>query len=299
MWFVAVVLATALLVGCSQEDETGGESMTVTDDRDREVTLPRPVTGVVSLGPSFTEIIFALEAEEKLIGVTTYCDYPEAASQKPKVGDFLNPSIERIIALEPDCILATGPTQARTIDRLEKLGLTVVQLNPESITGVLRCIRVIGHIVGRDSAAAALTGELWGSVTGLYRLTSQIENRKRVFVEIDTNPLVSAGPGSFPGELITLAGGDNIIESGSAYPVVNPEEVIRGDPEVMIIASPAVSLKEARERLGWQQVSAVRSESIRRVDPSRISRPGPRAVRGAAELYELIYPERAAQRDND
>lgn len=158
---------------------------------------------------------------------------------------------------------------------------------------------MIGHIVGRDSAAAALTGELWGSVTGLYRLTSQIENRKRVFVEIDTNPLVSAGPGSFPGELITLAGGDNIIESGSAYPVVNPEEVIRGDPEVMIIASPAVSLKEARERLGWQQVSAVRSESIRRVDPSRISRPGPRAVRGAAELYELIYPERAAQRDND
>jgi iron complex transport system substrate-binding protein len=296
--FERIVIAVALLAsvlsaGCSPENQVGAEQMAVLDDRQRDILLPLPVTRIVSLGPSFTEIIFAIGAEEKLVGVTTYCDYPEAALQKPKVGDFLNPSVERIVALEPDCVLATGPTQTRIVERLEKLGLKVVQLNPESIAGVERCIEVIGGIAGIEAVAAELIEGVRDSVAQMNRLTSQIQKRRRVFLEIDANPLVSASPGSFLGELVRLAGGENVVGSGSGYPVVNPEQVIEWDPEVIIIASPAVSLEQVRGRVGWEQVSAVKQGRICRVDPSLISRPGPRGVQGAAELHRLIYPEPA------
>ena len=293
--FPACAIAVTLVLACSVERGGSGQSFTVTDDRGREVTLPSPVTRLVSLGPSFTEVIFLLGGQDKLVGVTTYCDYPPSARQKPKVGDFLNPSIERIIALDPNCVLTTGPSQARATARLEKLGLIVVQLNPESIAGVERCVRTIGRIVANDSTVNEVIAGLRESVKELKVLTSKIQKKRSVFLEIDTNPLVTASPGSFLGELIELAGGLNIVESGSGYPVVNPEQVVEANPEVIIMANPAVSLKEVTGRVGWDHVSAVKQRRVLRVDPSLISRPGPRAVRGAAELHRLIYSEPAAQ----
>jgi iron complex transport system substrate-binding protein len=287
--WIAFILALACFLACSDERGGGEQSFTITDDRGKEVVLPRPVTRLVSLGPSFTEVIFVLGGEDKLIGVTTYCDYPPPARQKPKVGDFLNPSIERIVALEPDCVLTTGPSQARTTSKLERLGLNVVQLNPESIAGVERCIRTIGQIVAEDSTAERMIAELRESIGELRLAVSRIEKRRSVFLEIDTNPLVTASPGSFLGELLELAGARNIVETGSGYPVINPEHIVKMNPEVIIMANPAVSLDEVKGRVGWEQVSAVRYGRIRRVDPSLISRPGPRAVVGAAELHRLIY----------
>lgn len=286
---LVVLLALFLFAGCSEDVGESHRTFTFTDDRRKEVVLPRPVTKVISLAPSFTEIVYALGAEEKLIGVTTYCDYPQEATLKPKVGDFLNPSIERIIAMKPDCVLATAPSQARIIDRLEKLGLKVIQLNPESILGVERCITQIGEILDRRDSADSLVGQFRGSIRRLRKLTSSIENKKRVFLEIDTNPLVSPGPASFVGELLALAGGVNIVQSGSKYPVVNPEFVIKEDPEVIIIANPAVLPDEVKSRLGWGPVSAVRWGRVYSIDAGEISRPGPRAVKGAEELFRLIY----------
>lgn len=283
------ILAVVCFLACSDERSDGQQSFTITDDRGKEIVLPRPVMRVVSLGPSFTEVIFALGAEDKLVGVTAYCDYPPPAGEKPKVGDFLNPSIERIVALEPDCVLTTGPSQARTTSKLERLGLNVVQLNPESIAGVERCIRTIGRIVEKDTAAERVIAELRESIGELRPATSSIEKKRSVFLEIDTNPLVTASPASFLGELLVLAGGRNILETGSGYPVINPEHIVEMDPDVIIIANPAVSLDEVKDRVGWEQISAVKHERVRRIDPSLISRPGPRAVRGAAELHRLIY----------
>ncbi len=286
---LVVLLALFLFPGCSGQKEESVETFTFTDDRGKEVVLPSPVRGIISLAPSFTEIVYALGAEEKLVGVTTYCDYPQEAALKQKVGDFLNPSIERIIAMKPDCVLATAPSQARTIDRLEKLGLNVVQLNPESILGVERCIVQIGEILDRKDAADSLVDQFRGSIRRLRHLTSLIENKKRVFLEMDTNPLVSPGPASFVGELLTLAGGENVVQSNSRYPVVNPEFVIKEDPEVIIIANPAVSPEEVKSRLGWGTISAIRWGRVYSIEAGKISRPGPRAVKGAEELFRLIY----------
>lgn len=284
-----IVLAVFLCTGCSEETEEAGSTFIFTDDRGKEVVLPSPVRRIISLAPSFTEIVYALGAGEKLVGVTTYCDYPQEATLKPKVGDFLNPSVERIIAMRPDCVLATAPSQARTIDRLEKLGLNVVQLNPESILGVERCIVQIGEILDRKDAADSLVSRFRSSIQRLRHLTSSIENRKKVFVEIDTNPLVSPGPASFVGELLALAGGENIVESSSKYPVVNPELVIGKDPEVIIVANPAVTPEEVKSRLGWGTISAIRWGRVYSIEAGKISRPGPRAVKGAEELFRLIY----------
>jgi iron complex transport system substrate-binding protein len=263
---------------------------TLTDDAGRTVSLSRPVTRVVSLAPSFTEIIYAIGGEGRLVAVTTYCDYPEEATLKPKIGDFLNPSIEKIIALKPDCVLATDPTQARASETLRKLGIKVVQLNPESIAGVLKCILEIGEILDRKAAADSLVSELDSGAERLRKSAPYI-NKKKVFLEIDTNPLVSAGRASFVGELLALAGGENIIGSDSKYPVINAELVIQKDPDVIVLANPAITVKEVESRIGWGQVSAVRTGMVVSIDPSVISRPGPRAIKGALELRRLIYPE--------
>ena len=284
-----ITLALFLFAGCSEETGKSHHTFTFTDDRGKDVVLPSPVRRIVSIAPSFTEIVYALGAEEKLVGVTTYCDYPQEATLKPKVGDFLNPSIERIIAMKPDCVLATAPSQTRTIDRLEKLGFKVVQLDPESILGVERCITQIGQILDRKDSADSLADQFRSSIRRLKSLTSSIENKKRVFLEIDTNPLVSPGPASFVGELLALAGGLNIVQSGSKYPVVNPEFVIKEDPEVIIIANPAISPDEVKSRLGWGPINAIRRGRVYSIDADEISRPGARAVKGAEELFRLIY----------
>ena len=289
LWSQSLILALFLFAGCSEETGENHRTFTFTDDRGKDVVLPSPVRRIISLAPSFTEIVYALGAEERLVGVTTYCDYPQEATLKPKVGDFLNPSVERIIAMKPDCVLATAPSQARTIDRLEKLGLNVVQLNPESILGVERCMTQIGEMLDRRDVADSLVGQFSGSIRRLRDITSSIENKKKVFLEIDTNPLVSTGPASFVGELLTLAGGVNIVQSGSKYPVVNPEFIIKEDPEVIIVANPAVSTQKVKSRLGWGPISAIRWGRVYSIDAGKISRPGPRAVRGAEELFRLIY----------
>lgn len=287
-----IILFTLCIVsGCSEQVEETEETFLFRDDRGNEIALPRTVERVVSLGPSFTEIVYALGAQDRLVGVTTYCDYPREATRKPKVGDFLNPSIERIIALRPDCVLATAPAQARTIEKLEKLGLSVVQLNPESIVGVERCIVQIGEILDRSRAADCLVNQFRASVEELRDLTSSIKEKKRVFLEIDTNPLVSPSPSSFVGELIALAGGRNIVESGSGYPVINPEFVIQRNPDVIIVANPAVTPGEVKARIGWGQISAVATGGVYSIDPDLISRPGPRSIHGVLELHRLIYPE--------
>jgi iron complex transport system substrate-binding protein len=285
------LLVVSFVLGCGEKkgDESGLRIFL--DDRGREVALPGQVARVISLAPSFTEIIYALGAEEKLVGVTTYCDYPAEAKLKPRVGDFLNPSLERIVSLKPDCVLTTAPTQERVTEKLEKLGVKTLELNPESLAGLERCVALIGSLLDRVASADSLVEDLKGSVDELRELTSEVKPKRRVFLEIDTNPIVAPGPRSFVGELIVLAGGENIVESSFEYPVINPEYIIEKDPEVIVVANPGVSVDEVRSRIGWGELSAVKHGRVYSIDPDLISRPGPRALKGAFALFRLFYPE--------
>lgn len=246
---------------------------------------------IVSLVPSATEILYALGVEERLVGVTTFCDYPEEAKSKPKVGDFSNPSIERILALNPDIVFATTPEQLRILKKLQNLGIRTEIISPESIDEIVESIKRIGEITHRENRAIELVEQLVKEKEILEEKVKKLGKRPRVYIELDRNPLFTAGRGSFVNQLIELAGGENIVENDRAYLPINSEVVIAKDPEIIILAYPGTK-EEVSSRIGWQSVSAVRNGRIYdEVDPNLITRPGPRCIKGAFELFKRFHPE--------
>jgi iron complex transport system substrate-binding protein len=245
---------------------------------------------LVSLVPSVTEILFALGVGDQLRGVTTFCDYPEEALAIPKVGDFSNPSIERIVGIEPDLVFATIPEQQRTVENLINLGVRTEVVSPESIGDILLAIEQIGDWIGASSRAAEIVEEMSAQLGALEK---RVRTRKKpkVYVELDVNPLFTAGRGSFVNELLERAGGENIVESRMGYIAINAELIIARDPEVIVLTHPG-SGEDMASRAGWDVVSAVRNGRIvDDIDPNLIMRPGPRCVQGAVELFNRFYPD--------
>jgi iron complex transport system substrate-binding protein len=246
----------------------------------------RPPSGqtgrVVCLVPSVTEIIYALGQEKQLAGNTTFCDYPEAAKLIPKVGDFSNPSVEKIIGMKPVLVFATLPEQSAVVAKLQKLGIKVVISRPTDIDSMFREIISFGRLLGAETRARLL-------VDSLRKVLAAIPVRalrSRVYVEISGQPLMSVGKGTFLNEAIERAGGANIFaDVGKEYPVVTQEQVIARDPEVVIILHPQASRAEFLQRIGWQGVSAVGSERVfDDLNPDLVMRSGPRIVAGIEEL---------------
>jgi len=245
---------------------------------------------VVSLVPSVTEILFALGAEERLVGVTAFCDYPEEARLKPKVGDFSNPSLERILRLEPDIVFATAPEQLRIVGKLRNLGITTEVVNPESVGAVIETVRRIGGLVHRNDKAEEIIDEIVEERRRLGDLVKKVRRRPRVYVELDVNPLFTVGRGSFVNELVELAGGENIVESGMPYLTVNPEIIVANDPEVIVLVYSGRK-EEVSSRIGWNDISAIRNGRVYDdVDEDLIARPGPRCIKGALELFKRFHP---------
>lgn len=256
-----------------------------------DTTTKSPHQRIVSLVPSVTEILFALRAEHQLVGLTTYCDYPEEAKLKTKVGDFSNPSIERILALDPDIVFATAPEQLRTVKTLQKLGITTEIINPESIDKIVESIKKIGEITHTENRAIEIVDRIVKQKKLLEERVKRMDRKPKIYVELDVNPLFTAGKDSFVNQLIELAGGENIIESGMSYLPINSEAIIAKDPEVIILAYPGTK-EEVSSRIGWQSVSAVKNARIYDdLDPNLIIRPGPRCIEGASELFKRFYPE--------
>ncbi len=246
---------------------------------------------IVSLVPSVTEILFALGVEDQLKAVTTFCDYPEEAGEMPKVGDFSNPSVERIVGMEPNLVFATVPEQQRTVESLRTLGVRTEIVNPESIDEILLAIEQIGEWTGTSARASKIVEAMSRERDALEERVREQERRLRVYVELDVNPLFTVGRGSFVNRLVELAGGQNIVESEMPYLAVNAEIIVAGDPEVIILTYPGTA-EEVGSRAGWENISAViEGRIVDDVDPNLITRPGPRCVKGAAELFKRFYPD--------
>ncbi|HOW27690.1 MAG TPA: cobalamin-binding protein [Elusimicrobiota bacterium] len=251
---------------------------------------------VVSLAPSTTEILFALGLDREIVGVSRLCQYPPRAVSKPKIGDFSNPSLERILSLKPDYVFCTGIEQARVAEKLKQLGCPVVVSSPENFGELFDSITGIGRRVGREREAAELIAGMKAKIDRVSdRSRSRGEGvRPRVFVEIWHSPLMTAGNGSFIDELITLAGGQNVAgDIGKAYGNISPEQVIRRDPEVIVLTymEGKGSVDPVKKRWGWSAVSAVRNGRVYGdIDPALLLIPGPRLADGLIELQKRIAP---------
>lgn len=259
--------------------------------RDRQVEH-----SIVSLAPSVTEIIFALGLQDRLVGISSACDYPPETRGIPKVGDFAAPDIELIYALKPEWVIATDFRDAEAREAIRLSGAKTLRVEQRSIEDVLDAIETIGDAAGVPGVARAYADDLRQR---LARATVDVpdDERPRVFVELSSQPLTTAGKGSFLDDLIHRAGGRNIAHDvGQPWPTVSPDYVVSKDPEIIIVthAATADTRHVIAARIGWSGVSAVKSGYIvTDLNADLISRPGPRLADGLEALASLFAKYRA------
>jgi len=294
------VLATLLFVlaGCTplpttSQSPTPAASFpaTLTDFQGRSVVVAARPERIVSIGPSNTEFLFALEAGDRLVGVDDFSDEPAAAKSKEKVGG-VKVNVEKVLALQPDLVVSVRVSDG-ALERIAAQSIPVLVVDPAGVEDAIRTARLLGQAVGADGAklAADMRGRL-----DAVRAKAATVAKKRVFHEIDASDptkLFTVGPGSFIHEVIELAGGANIAaRTTSPYPQLSPEEIVRADPEIIVLADAAYGMtaEQVAARPGWGSITAVRTRRIVPVDANLMSRPGPR-LPDAAEAYLAIVSE--------
>jgi len=290
---VLLSLLVSMVAGCQPQFQPG----TYTDDMGRAVAIDQAPQRIVSFGPSITEILFALGLEEKVVGVSNYCDYPEAAKLKAKVGDAFNPSLERIVELEPDLVLTLKQEQLNR--ELDALGIKFMVLDPEDIDGILGDIELVGEITGTEKKAEELIEDMQDSISQVIALVEDAPE-VRVFFIVDATDLTlpwTAGTGSFIDALITMAGGENIAaKAQGAWVQFSLEQIVSADPEIIVIQTmtggiPTVSKEGLEEHPVWGEMTAVKQGKICFINGDLVSRPGPRIVQGLEEMAKIIHPE--------
>ena len=268
---------------------------TYVDQLERQVTVPDDPQRLISLAPSITEIIYALEQENRLKGVTRYSDFPTAATKLPKVGSYVRLDLERIVALNPDlCIAIKDGNPKEIIDRLESLKIPVYVVNPRNLNTVLETIREVGKILNAGDKAENLLTNLHTRIQRVKSLITQDTYRPGVFFQIGISPIVSVGTDTFLHELIVLAGGKNLADGQTPYPRYSREQVLALAPEIFIVTSmarQAVFEQVKAEWRRWPSMPAVRNDRIFLVDSNLFDRPSPRLVDGLELLIKLIHPE--------
>jgi iron complex transport system substrate-binding protein len=304
-------LLSLAVLGCSPEKpgtkSTDPYSLSVGEPREvkimdrlgRMVTLSRPPVRIVSLSPSATEMIFAVGAGDRLVGTTHYCNYPTEALSIPRVssGTIEGVNRESILDLKPDVIFFKADHHQSLIETFDKFGIPMVGVGAESLQEMFQEALDLGSLLGTETVAEQLVTQMRSELETQTNRVSTIsdEARKRVFYEVWDDPLMTAGPQSFIGELISIAKGKNIFDDAKqGYPQISSELVIDRDPQVIISPSSegnAGNLDKILNRKGWDGISAIKNKHVRTIDGDQISRCGPRLLRVLPSLIDAIYPE--------
>jgi iron complex transport system substrate-binding protein len=267
----------------------------VTDEIGRRVNIIPAPQRIVSLAPGITETLYELGLEAEIAGVTSYCNWPPQARQKPRIGGFTNPSIEKIVSLKPDLIIATADGNRKdTVNQLERIGLAVYVTNPSDTEKILKSILHIGEITNRSDAAGKLVAKLRRR---LNNISSQTKNksRPRVFFQIGLEPVITAGGGTLINEVIDRAGGVNIARNDTArYPRYSAEGIMAGAPDIILFAPMANDKEFAAVKKFWHEygeIPAVKNNKIYPVNTDLISRASPRVFDAIETMAVIFHPE--------
>ncbi|MCY7345915.1 MAG: cobalamin-binding protein [Pyrinomonadaceae bacterium] len=261
----------------------------ITDDLGRRVRLPEKVSSAISLAPNLTEIVFAVGAGDKLVGVTSYCDYPAAAQKIQRIGDTLTPNIENIIALKPQIVLISTASQVENFTRtLDAQNIAYFVTNPNSLDDIYKSINQIGEIFGSVEKAGQIVGEMKRRVTEIETRTKTTKIVK-VFVQIDKNSLYTVGKDSFMTDLVRQAGGESVTKDvATAYPKISKETALALNPEAIIL-SDSENNREPNEV--FANSPAVKNGRVYKINADLLSRPAPRIVDGLEQLAKALHPE--------
>lgn len=259
----------------------------MTDDLNRKVAVPQTVSRVVTLAPNLTEIVFAVDGGDKLVGNTTYCNFPEQAKNIQKIGDTMTPNLEAIIALKPDVVFVSTASQVEMfLKRLEDQKIAVFVTDPKDIDGIYKSIETVGDILGKNEKAVEV-------VAGLKERVAKVEADSekspgyRVFVQVSQEPLFTAGKKSFITDMIERAGGFSVTANiDDAYPKLSKETALALNPDVILISNMAGN--DQKVNAVFKDSPAVRNKKVFDIDGDLLARPGPRLVDGIEAIAAAI-----------
>jgi iron complex transport system substrate-binding protein len=285
------VLALSLFFACCKsetaQDQANIPTREVTDDLGRKVVIPVNIERVVSLAPNLTENIFAVGAGEKLVGVTTFCNYPPEAEKIAKVSDTQTPNMEAIIALKPNIVFVSTASQLENFTKiLEQQNITVFVTNPQNLEDVLQNLRKFGELFGTRDKAEKLIAELENRVKAVEENVGG-KPRIKVFVQIDKDSLYTIGKDSFITDLINRAGGESVTKDvATAYPKLSKETALALNPDAIILSESPNNLEPNEV---FKNSSAVKNSKVFKINADIISRPAPRIVDALEQIANALH----------
>ena len=289
--FVLLLLSSA----CSIHPPATGDiqTRTITDDAGREVKLPQQVDSVVSLAPNLTEIVFAVGGGDRLVGRTSYCDYPAEAKAVAEVGDTLHPSLERIISLKPQVVLVSTASQLEVFtQQLKSQNIAVFVTDPRDLEGVFRSIKQVGEILGQDGPANALINKLR---TRAVFIEAAVKPARpvRVFYQLSAEPLYTAGRDAFVTDLMRRAGATSVTaDVPGAWPKYSAESALAARPEAIILPTGgSMGSGNSTVTEALRQSPAAVQGRVYKINDDHLVRPGPRAIDGLEAMARALHPD--------
>ncbi len=292
--WIAVAVCLALFSACNPGRTANvGPSREITDDAGRRVSIPAKVDRVVSLAPNLTEIVFAVGAGNRLVGRTSFCDYPPEAKAIPEVGDTIHPNLEPIIALKPQVVLVSTASQLEVFtQQLQGQNIAVFVTDPHDLEGVFRSIEQIGEIVGEKDRANQLVQNLRERTNAVEQAVKQ-KPPVRVFYQASGEPLYTAGRDSFVTDLMRRAGATSVTaDVPGAWPKYSNESALAARPEAIILPTGgSMGAANATVVEALRQSPAVLNGRVYKINDDHLARPGPRLVDGLEEMAHALHPD--------
>ncbi len=312
----ALVLLVGLFLGCTPvgtdvskrssneplEDgvsEAAQPKITVVDRLGHAVNFQRAPRRVVSLVPSATELLFAIGAGSTVVGATKHCNYPAEAMQVPRVGSGLveSTSREAILALKPDLVLCKWDTHEPLMRLFEQVGIPALNLGAETLDELFTEATLLGRATGQEQAADSLIKEMTDRRDQLVERVADFtaDQQRSVFYEVWDDPLMTAGPKSFIGELLKMGRMKNIFEDTDVpYPRISSEVVVARNPDVILTPTShmkQVDLATLASRPGWANIRAITHKQLYTINGDEVSRCGPRLLNALEQMIDAVYPE--------
>ncbi|ECP9717677.1 ABC transporter substrate-binding protein [Listeria monocytogenes] len=293
-WFkgIAVVLLLAILTACGNTETKAPEKKTekieVKDATGNTITLEEAPTKIVSLMPSNTEILFALDLGDKVKGVTAYDDYPKEAQKVEKVTST-SVDTEKIIAIKPDLVLGHESMLATEKDAYQLLkdaGINVfVVPDATDLKAAEKSIITVGKLTGKEKEAKEVNDSMEEQKVAIEKKAKELKTSPKVWIEISPD-LYTAGKGTFMNEMLELAGGTNVVTESGFIPY-NEEKVVELQPDIILSVYPDAKAT-IQKRAAWKDIPAVKNDKIYEMDANKLSRPGPRLLEGAADIQAVL-----------
>lgn len=295
-WLALVVLALVVLslvmlsLGCDAADEQASARQEKTAPSvAKSEQVPEKPQRIVSLAPNVTEILFAIGAGERIVGVTRFCDFPSRAKEIPKVGGIVDVDLEAILAKRPDLVVGTSSgADPEIADKLDEAGVSYGFVRMDNLAETYRGIRKIGELVGSPKEGEELAKTMEADIAQVSQASSEGE-APRVLMVFGRNPLIAAGPGTFGHELVEIAGGKNVMaDAKTSYPKLDIEKVISLDPARIIDATMAGEGLDTEFWTQYSSIDAVEEGHVYLIDDPVVLRPAPRLVEGLQTIREAV-----------